>query len=61
MKLDLHDNELQAAGVITIAEEVKNNTTTLEILNISDNNIGKQAIDDIVDILSHITKLEIIF
>ena len=59
MNLNLHHNELQAAGVITIAEELKN-ITTLEVLNISDNNINEEAIDDIKDTLSHIIKLDII-
>ena len=58
MKLDLHHNELQAASIIRIAKELKN-ITTLEVLNISGNNVSKEAIDDIVASLSHITKLEI--
>ena len=43
VKLDLHHNELQAAGIIRIAEELKN-ITTLEVLIISGNNVSKEAI-----------------
>ena len=59
MKLDLHHNKLKLAGAIRIVEELKN-STTLEVLNISDNNISEEGIDDIVDLLLHIHKLDTI-
>ena len=58
-KLYLHHNQLQMAGVITIAKELQNNKA-LEVFNISENNISKEAIDHVTDILSCIMNLDII-
>ena len=57
--LDLHHNQLQATGVIIIAKELLINKT-LKVFNISENNISKEAIDHVTDILSCIMNLDII-
>ena len=58
-KLDLHHNQLQKRGVVIIAKELQNNTT-LQLFNILGNNISEEATDDITNILSCISNLEIL-
>ena len=58
-KLDLHHNQLQKQGVVIIAKELQNNTT-LRLFNILGNNISEEATDDITNILSCISNLEIL-
>ena len=53
----LGGNSLQTEGAIKIARGLQN-TSTLTILDISNNNIGVEAADDIATVLSHNTKLQ---
>ncbi|XP_065918394.1 NACHT, LRR and PYD domains-containing protein 12-like isoform X2 [Dysidea avara] len=52
-------NNLLAAGGIKISRGLQN-TSTLTVLYISNNNIGVEAADDIATVLSHNTKLQTI-
>ena len=43
----LDGNDLQTSGVLQIADTVKNNNPTMQLLSLSDNNVDEQVKEDI--------------
>ena len=43
----LGGNDLQSSGVLQIADTVKNNNPTMQLLSLSDNNVDEQVKEDI--------------
>ena len=56
----LGGNDLQNTGILQIADTVKNNNPTMQLLSLSDNNVDKQVKEDIKVMLCDLSNLELI-
>ena len=55
----LGGNDLQTSGVLQIADTVKNNNPTMQLLSLSDNNVDEQVKEDIKVMLCDQCDLEL--
>ena len=55
----LGGNDLQTSGVLQIADTVKNNNPTMQLLSLSDNNVDEQVKEGITIMLCNQYELEL--